>query len=162
MMAPGKLPTLTGPKYPWWSDEEACLEFLYRSKGQGAQCGRCGRNGKFYRVATKRCYACACGRCNVFPMRGTLFQASPLPLSKWFQAVWMMAESGGDLHAATLQRTLGVTYATAWRMKTRLAERVSTVHRPTFLRLLRSCMKSAPSARDGARPRLRIAKKLAT
>jgi transposase-like protein len=98
-------------------DEPACLDWLVkRQYPDGIFCDRCGRITKHHRVTTRRCYSCdRCGS-QVYPTAGTIFHKSRTPLVKWFYAVYLMSSSGLRVPARQLQRELGVTYKTAWRM----------------------------------------------
>ncbi len=49
-------------------------------------------------------------------MAGTIFHKSPTPLRLWFFAIFLMTASKNGVAAKELQRQLGVTYKTAWRM----------------------------------------------
>lgn len=53
---------------------------------------------------------------------GTLFHASKLPLTKWFQAIYLVTQNKNNLSALSLKRHLGVAYATARRVKHKLLE----------------------------------------
>jgi transposase-like protein len=49
-------------------------------------------------------------------MAGTPFEKSRTPLRKWFYAMYLFTTSRHGVPAKELQRQLGVTYKTAWRM----------------------------------------------
>ena len=53
---------------------------------------------------------------------GTLFHASKLPLTQWFQATYRVTQNKNNLSALSLKRHLRVAYATAWRVKHKLLE----------------------------------------
>jgi transposase-like protein len=53
---------------------------------------------------------------------GTPFERSKVPLSKWLMAAYLLCSSRKGISARQLQRTLGVTYKTAWRMAHRIHE----------------------------------------
>lgn len=98
-------------------DDKACLEYLFRARWpQGVTCARCGFATKHSPRSTQRAYACNnCGTL-VFPTAGTIFHKSPTPLRLWFYAMYLMASTRCGISAKQLERTLGVTYKTAWRM----------------------------------------------
>jgi hypothetical protein len=48
-------------------------------------------------------------------------------LRLWFRAIHLMVSTGGRLSARRLERELGVTYKTAWRMRRRIA---AAIRRP--------------------------------
>lgn len=98
-------------------DDAACLEwlvgFLYPN---GIHCETCGRVTKHHKVKTRRSYSCdACGH-HVHPTAGTIYDKTTTPLRLWFYAVYLMSSTRCGISAKQLQRELGVTYKTAWRM----------------------------------------------
>jgi len=59
---------------------------------------------------------CNCRR-KTSPTAGTVLDKTPLPLSKWLQAIWYVTEESGGVSALSLQRALGLgSYETAWAM----------------------------------------------
>lgn len=103
-------------------DDAACLDWLWRQiyspDGLHASCPICGTQRKFHRVTTRQSYSCDdCGR-HIHPTAGTIFHKSSTPLRLWFQAVFLMASTRCGISAKQLERELGVTYKTAWRMFT--------------------------------------------
>ena len=51
---------------------------------------------------------------------GTVFEDSPLSLSKWMPAVWMIVNAKNGISSCELHRALGVTQKTAWFMLQRI------------------------------------------
>ncbi len=49
-------------------------------------------------------------------MAGTIFEGSRTPLTSWFYAIYLMSTNKAGTSATQIQRELGVTYKTAWRM----------------------------------------------
>jgi transposase-like protein len=49
-------------------------------------------------------------------MAGTIFEGSSTPLISWFYAMFLFTKSKNGLSAAELQRQIGVSYGTAFRM----------------------------------------------
>jgi len=97
--------------------DEACLEwlkdYLYP---EGVFCKVCCGVTKHHRVKSRPSYSCdRCGH-HEHPMAGTIFQDSRTPLRLWFHAVFLMASTRCGISAKQLERELGVTYKTAWRM----------------------------------------------
>ena len=99
-------------------DDEACLEQIMISRYGGTElhCPKCGVFGKFYRMTKDRGYVCQhCGH-HLHPCVGTPMERSRTSLHKWFYAMFLFASSRHGVAAKELQRQLGVTYKTAWRM----------------------------------------------
>jgi transposase len=104
-------------RYP---DDAACLDRLWRDgyapDGHHAYCSKCERKRKFHRTKTRACYTCdSCGL-HVHPMKGTIFEGSPISLKLWFYVMYVMASTRCGVSAKQLEREIGVTYKTAHRM----------------------------------------------
>jgi transposase-like protein len=98
-------------------DDDACLDHLMAVRyGNPLGCPKCGRNGRFARIRKLPAYSCPwCGH-HIHPMAGTPFERSHTPLQKWFYAMYLFTTTRNGVAAKELQRQLGVTYKTAWRM----------------------------------------------
>jgi transposase-like protein len=97
--------------------EELCLDHIMRQRfGIEHECGSCGRLAKFYRVKARRSYACQWCGFQVFPTSGTPFDRTRTPLRDWFTVMFMFTTTRNGVAAKRVQRELGVTYKTAWRM----------------------------------------------
>ena len=100
-----------------FSDDDSCLEHLMRFRfGNPLECPKCGNYGTFAKLKKLPAYSCpTCGH-HIHPMVGTPFERSHTPLHKWFYAMYLFTTSRHGVPAKELQRQLGVTYKTAWRM----------------------------------------------
>lgn len=52
----------------------------------------------------------------MFPLAGTIFEKTTTPLRIWFYALFLMTQTRGEITIKELQKELGVTYKTAWRI----------------------------------------------
>lgn len=102
-------------------DDDACLEWLKQNRWpNGITCETCQRVTKYYRVTGRPAYACEfCGKM-VSPMAGTIMEKSTTSLRSWFHAMFLMASTRCGISAKQLERELGVTYKTAWRIFTQI------------------------------------------
>lgn len=99
-----------------FTDDTACLEFIFWDRWpDGGKC-ECGKTNCFYRVKNRRCYACSFCGFQLHPTAGTIFHKSETGLKSWFFAIFLMAQSRNGVAAKELQRQLCVTYKTAHRM----------------------------------------------
>jgi transposase len=101
-------------------DDAACLDMLWRRRfapdGHTAACPKCARDRRFHRVRSRPSYSCdTCGH-QLYPLSGTIFHKSSTSLQLWFYAMYLMASTRCGISAKQLERELGVTYKTAWRM----------------------------------------------
>lgn len=97
-------------------DDDTCLEHLFHIRhGAKPVCPKCGEIGQFRKLSKLPAYTCNCGH-HIHPMVGTPFERSHTPLQKWFYAMYLFTTTRHGVPAKELQRQLGVTYKTAWRM----------------------------------------------
>ena len=111
-----------------FSTDEACLEHLMMLRfGNPLYCPKCGAEGQFAKLKKLPAYACpTCGH-HIHPMVGTPFERSRTSLQKWFYAMYLFTTSRHGVPAKELQRQLGVTYKTAWRMGHELRKYMAAV-----------------------------------
>jgi len=98
-------------------DDGACLEYLVgRLYPDGMYCPTCERVTKHHRETNRPSYACQyCGH-HEHPLVGTIFENSATSLRLWFYGIYLMSSTRCGISAKQLERELGVTYKTAWRM----------------------------------------------
>src|SRR5438552_2604692 len=103
-------------EYP---DDAACLAKLMEINygGTTLTCPSCGVDGaQFHPMTKRRAFACQeCGH-HIYPAAGTIFHKSSTPLTKWFFAMYLMTSTRHGVAAKEVERQLGVTYKTAWRI----------------------------------------------
>ena len=100
-------------------DEAICLEYvaaLAYPTFPEIHCRTCGEVLKHHRLNGRKAFSCQrCGT-HVYPLAGTIFEKSRTPLKSWFYAMYLMSTTRMGISAKQLERELGVTYKTAWRM----------------------------------------------
>ena len=114
-------------------DDETCLRFLWDTRynlgDDEAHCQRCEEIRLFRRYEGKQqrqAWTCtACGW-QVYPTAGTIFHKSSTALQLWFHAMYLMTSTRCGISAKQLERELGVTYKTAWRMFTLIRNELMT------------------------------------
>jgi transposase len=100
-------------------DTDACLEEIKKIRyPQGITCAKCKTKTRHYRIKKRLAYACYLCRHQVYPLKDTVFEKSATPLRLWFYCLFLMTQTRSDIPITTLQKELGVTYKTAWRMCT--------------------------------------------
>jgi transposase len=104
-------------------NDDAALEWLWRNRhsedGEHAHCPRCDTLRRFKKYEGKRArHVWTCTSCSqqLSPTAGTIFHKSSTSLHLWFYAMWIMTSTRCGVSAKQLERELGVTYKTAWRM----------------------------------------------
>lgn len=101
-------------EYP---DDDACLEAVFLNRfGDLEYCPKCAAKTTFYRVQKRQCYACQWCSYQLFPLADTIFRKTTTSLKDWFYAIYLFSVSKNGVSAKELERHLGVSYKTAWRM----------------------------------------------
>lgn len=98
----------------WFPDDAACVEYLAGLRWpEGFRCPGCGHPAA-WRTGEGLWMCRACGK-KTSVTAGTVFHRSRLPLSNWFQVVWLVCAQKHGVSALGLQRVLGFgSYQTAW------------------------------------------------
>ncbi len=104
-----------------FADDATILEFIVGLLyPEGIHCPKCERVTKHHRVKNRTCYSCQfCGH-DEYPLVGTIFEGSATSLKLWFHAIFLMSQTRCGISAKQLERELGVTYKTAWRMANKI------------------------------------------
>ena len=98
-------------------NDDACLDHLMeKNHGKKIDCPGCKKHGKFNKVTRDPAYSCSWCGYKVYPMAGTIFHRSHVPLQKWFYAIYLFTTSRHGIAAKELERQLSVSYPTAFRM----------------------------------------------
>jgi transposase-like protein len=102
-------------------DDAACLDWLVgHLYPDGIFCPKCERVTKHHRVRSRTAFECQfCGH-QEYPMASTIFADSATSLKLWFHGMFLMAQTRCGISAKQLERELGVTYKTAWRMANKI------------------------------------------
>ena len=112
---------------PHFQDDDKAREYLEAIRWpNGPVCPHCGSvakhydlQGKAHRVGLWKCKDC---REQFSVTVGTVFERSKIGLHIWLQAVYLLCSSKKGISSKQLERTLGVTYKTAWFISHRLRE----------------------------------------
>ena len=106
-------------------DDEACLVHIFNVRyGARHVCRACGVEATFHRLTNRRAWACAACGDNLYPTAGTVFQDTRTPLQTWFYAIYLFVTTRHGVSGKELQRRLGVTYKTAWRIGQKIREQI--------------------------------------
>ncbi len=100
----------------WFRDNETCIAYLKMLRwSNGFICPACRCLSEPWHQTRGRL---VCPRCRhqTSVTRGTIFEKTRTPLTTWFEAAWHMTTAKNGFSAKTLQRTLGTSYRTAWKM----------------------------------------------
>lgn len=104
-----------------YANEDHCLELLMIARWPDGvvKCPYCeGTNIGF--VRSRRLFQCKGCRKQFSIKIGTAMEDSPLPLSTWLPAMWLLSNAKNGISSHEVARSLGVTQKTAWFMMHRV------------------------------------------
>lgn len=103
-----------------FSDEQTCIDTVAAVRWpEGVTCPACGHKEHYYLKTQKRWKCKDCNR--QFSVKlGTIFEDSPIGLSKWLLAMWMIANCKNGVSSYEIHRAIGVTQKSAWFMLHRI------------------------------------------
>lgn len=107
-----------------FSDEQKCIDFLVQQRWDGSPvCPYCNSD-KWYRIENGKRFKCGNKECykKYSVTVGTIFQASNIPLTTWFPAIYLISSHKKGISSCQLARDLGITQKTAWFMLHRIRE----------------------------------------
>jgi transposase-like protein len=105
-----------------YGTEEQCFNALYAWRWpQGFRCPQCGHDRSCQLTQRK---LQQCNRCHrqTSVTAGTIFEATRLPLTLWFWALYLITQDKKGISAMKLHRQLGISYNAAWRMKHKIMQ----------------------------------------
>lgn len=104
----------------YFSDEMTCIEYFSAKRWpNGVKCVWCGDENVTF-VSTRKIWSCKACRKQFSIKLGTVFEDSPIPLTKWFPAVWLIVGAKNGISSYEVARALDVTQKTAWFMLHRI------------------------------------------
>lgn len=97
--------------------EKAVADYFLKIRYQNhVACNHCGSVKVYQRNDNIKLFDCADCRNTFSPFKGTIFEKSSTDLRKWMYAIHLFLNGKKGISAMQLQREIGVTYKTAWRM----------------------------------------------
>ncbi len=106
-----------------FADEDTCIDFMVNLRWPDGKvtCPNCGSDAVTWMAKSKRWQCKAKHAKRQFSIKvGTIFEDSPISLSKWLPAVWLIASAKNGISSHEIHRGLGVTQKTAWFMLHRI------------------------------------------
>ena len=100
-----------------FSNEQTCIDTVARLRWPDGkpECPKCGGKEHYY-LATQKRWKCKDGKCGKqFSVKvGTIFEESPIPLTKWLMAMWMIGNCKNGVSSWEIHRAIGITQKSAW------------------------------------------------
>ena len=115
--------------------QQECLDFLEKKRWNGKPiCVYCGsdkisKHNEEGQTSRLQCSGC---KKSFSVLVGTIFEASKLPLLKWFMAISLMIEAKKGISALQLSRNLDVNYKTAWAISHKIRKAMNDKNLSAF------------------------------
>ena len=104
----------------YYSAEQVCIDAVARLRWpNGPECPACGHKEHYYLKTQKRWKCKECYKQFTVKL-GTVFEDSPISLTKWLPALWMLCNCKNGISSYELSRGLGISQKAAWFMLQRL------------------------------------------
>ncbi len=113
-----------------FSTDDRCRELLRRLRWPaGVECPRC-KQAVVELETEKELFYCKDCDYQFSVTVGSIFNDSHLPLTKWFMATLLLCEAKKGMSACQVQRTLGISYKTAWYLCHRIRAAMAECDKP--------------------------------
>lgn len=105
-----------------FGDDEACLQHVFDMRfGQGQRCPKCRRPAFWTRRKGRRCFtARCCSNAEIYPLAGTLFGQTRVPLRDLFLLLLHFTNSKVGFSASLARRLLGISHRAAFELCDRI------------------------------------------
>lgn len=105
-----------------YGTEEQCRSALLAWRWpDGFVCPRC-QGRRCVEIKQRKVYQCSACRHQASLIAGTIFEATKLPLTTWFAAIYLMTQSKTGISSLELSRRLGVSQYTGWKLQHKLMQ----------------------------------------
>jgi transposase-like protein len=104
----------------YYSNEQVCIDAVAKMRWpDGPVCPACGHKEHYY-LKTQRRWKCKDCHKQFTVKLGTVFEESPISLTKWLPALWMLISCKNGVSSYEISRSLGVSQKAGWFMLQRL------------------------------------------
>lgn len=104
----------------YFADEDVCVKTVVEMRWpNGVACPACGHMQHWYLAKQRRWKCKECWKQFTCKL-GTIFEDSPLPLSKWLVAIWLITSCKNGISSYEIGRSIGVSQKSAWHMMHRI------------------------------------------
>lgn len=114
--------------------EKAVIDYYIKVRyGDNASCNHCGSVKVYQRHKNLKLFDCNDCNNTFSPFKGTIFEKSRTDLRKWFYAIHLFLNSKKGISGYQLQREIGVTYKTAWRILHQIRNAMANTEHQEFI-----------------------------
>lgn len=125
-------PTTLLEAIQYFADEDVCVMTLAATRWPDGivPCPECGCTDHYY-LKSRRLWKCKDCKRQFSIKVGTIMEDSPISLTKWMPAIWLITNAKNGISSYEVHRALGVTQKTAWFMlhRIRLAMQAGSIEK---------------------------------
>lgn len=104
----------------YFSDLDVTTQYVASIRWpDGFVCPSCGEKKHSY-LTTRRLWKCKGCKKQTSVKKGTVFEDSPIPLTKWLPALWLLVNCKNGISSYEVARDLGISQKAAWFVLQRL------------------------------------------
>lgn len=118
-------------KFP--TEESVINYYITIRYPDGVRCNHCGSDKVYQKNGRKKVFNCPNCNNTFSPFTDTIFEHSSTDLRKWMYAIHMFLNGKKGISGLQLQREIGVTYKTAWRMLQQIRIAMGNVEHKEFV-----------------------------
>ena len=118
-------------KFP--TEESVIQHYITIRYPEGVYCNHCGGKKVYKERKHPKVFHCNGCRNNFSPFKDTIFEKSSTDLRKWMYAIHLFLNGKKGISGLQLQREIGVTYKTAWRMLQQIRIAMGNAENPEFI-----------------------------
>jgi transposase-like protein len=105
----------------YFQEQNTCINYLIQLRWpNGVTCPFCNHRKVYHIQGAKPHYKCAGCRKHFSALKGSIFENSSIPLSKWFMAIYILSTHRKGISSIQVSRDIGVRQKTAWFMMQRI------------------------------------------
>jgi transposase-like protein len=102
-------------------DDDICERYLIKMRWKGnITCVFCNHDKVYSLQGENKRFKCGKCRKHFSAIKGSIFENSPIPLRKWFMAMYLIATHKKGVSSVQLGSSIGVQQSTAWFMAHRI------------------------------------------
>jgi len=99
----------------YFSDNNVCVEYLTNMRWKGnVTCAHCKHDKVYELKGATKAYKCAKCRKLFSVTKGTIFENSPIPLQKWFIAMYLLLSHKKGISSCQLAKDISISQKSAW------------------------------------------------
>lgn len=113
---------------------ESCIEHILKCRLKTQNCPKCNRPAIFVKIKSANRYIPKCCYDQaIYPLRGTIFAGTRIPLDTWFRTILYFTNTSSGISPDFVHRQFGISQKASVRMCQRIREHLTALDRRIIL-----------------------------